>query len=216
MLKSKLLVVTVWYWASSVSVTWSLLEMHNLRAHPGSRIKICFSTGSPDDLNASVGKAKLFLCRIDIPVTAAHFLYGEPHGSWPPSAPHSVYEKSARVLGILVGGSFQPITGQLVQLLAAIIGHHFSPDASGICKQVFIPFLQGGRFSPRSTYFLSFCIILFLREWKSFELSVFLKWTATAFLKAECICHSAARNCSKSWPGTIIQQSAIIFHKESF
>lgn len=48
---------------SSVSVTWSLLEMQNLRAHSGSRIKICFSRGSPGDLNASVGKAQLFLCR---------------------------------------------------------------------------------------------------------------------------------------------------------
>lgn len=38
------------------------------------------------------------------------------------------------------------------------------------------PSLPGAGFlSLRSAYFLSLCIILFLREWKSFELSVFLK-----------------------------------------
>lgn len=78
-----------------------------------------------------------------------------------------------------------------------------SPDASGIGRQEgLLPAFEGAGFlSLRSTYFLSFCIILFLREWKSFELSVFLKWTSTASLKAGCICHSAAHNCSKSWPG---------------
>lgn len=69
-------------------------------------------------------------------------------------------------------------------------------------RRVFSHFFKGAGFlSLRSTYFLFFCIILFLREWKSFEWSVFLKWTVTASLKAEHICHSTARNCRKSWPG---------------
>lgn len=47
---------------------------------------------------------------------------------------------------MLARGSFQAVTGQLMQLLAAIIGHHCSPDDAGICRQeVLLPALQGGR-----------------------------------------------------------------------
>lgn len=140
---------------------------------------------------------------IYLSVTAAYFLYGEPHGRWPPAS-HSSYEKSTWVLGILVGGSFQPITGQLMQLLAAIIGHHSSPDVSGICTQVFNPFLQWRQVLSQKCLF-SFLLhhSIFTRMEKLWIIIFFLKWAATAFLKVECTCHSTACNCSKScrWPG---------------
>ena len=161
--------------AGWASVTQELVRNAESQASPWtSGDKTFFLTGSPGDLKAAVGKPSFSSVEIDFSVIAAYFLSGEPHGVWPPAS-HPAYEKSTSELGILVGGSFQPITGQLMQLLAAIIGNHCSPDASDICTQVFTPFLQQGRFSPRRTCFLSFCIIRFSPEWKKLWIISFSK-----------------------------------------
>lgn len=77
----------------------------------------------------------------------------EAHHLVPPSWPM----KRARDVGMLAGGSFQPITGQLMQLLAAIIGHHRSPDDAGICRQeVLLPAFQGGGLPFLKKYLFSF------------------------------------------------------------
>lgn len=81
---------------------------------------------APRCLNASVGKVSLFLGGNRLLCHSCSLSVGRTPWSWPPTASHSAYEKSTRDLGILVGGSFQPITGQLMQLLAAIIGRHCS------------------------------------------------------------------------------------------
>lgn len=156
-------------------------------------------------------KLSFSFAEIDFSVPAAHFLSGEPHGRWPPAS-HSAYEKRTTELGILVGGSFQPISGQLMQLLAAIIGHHCSTDASDICKQVFTPFLQWGRFYPWGPVFFPLASFDFHQNRKSSELSVFLKWTVTAFLKAEWLATQlliiAARAAADL--GTVIQRVLLL------
>lgn len=101
-------------------------------------------------------KPSFFFVEIGVSVTAASFLYGEPHGRWPPPS-YSTPEKSTSELGILVGGSFQPVAGQLMQLLATIIGHHGSPDASGIFKHSFYPVLSTAQVSSHK-YLFSFLL----------------------------------------------------------
>lgn len=82
--------------------------------------------------------------------------------------------KRAWGAGMLAGGTFQPVTGQLMRLLAAIIGHHCSPDASGIGRQEgLLPAIEAGFLSLRSTYFLSLCIILFYENGKALNYPFF-------------------------------------------
>lgn len=71
----------------------------------------------------------------------------------PPPTSYSAYEKSTSELGILVGGSFQPVACQLMQLLATVIGHHCSPDASGICEHSFYPVCSTAQLSSQKCLF---------------------------------------------------------------
>lgn len=68
--------------------------------------------------------------------------------------------------GVLAGGSFQPIASQLMQLLATIIGHLGSPDASGSASRFASSSLAGAAVLPEVPLFFSFASFCFYKTAK--------------------------------------------------
>lgn len=102
------------------------------------------------------------------------------------------------MLGILAGGSFQAITGQLMQLLAAIIGHRRSPHAPGICTQVSPHSVNGAGVLPEVPICFASAPFDLWQNGKALNDFVFLKRAPTAALKVERTRHAAACNCRRS------------------
>lgn len=218
LLWSRPLLITVWSLDQQFGVTRELVRNAESQAPPWlSPVKICILTRSPGDVNAGVWKAKPLLCGNTL------LSHSSLLSAW--GTPWKVASCLSRCLWKEHLNIRHPGWRQLSthhwSINAAFSGNYWTsllPACSWHLHVGLTPFLQWGRFSPRSTYFLCFCTIRFSAEWKSFEWSVFLKRAPTAFLKVECTCHSAACNCREScgWPGTAIGRSAVTFCREVY
>lgn len=203
------------WWAS---VTQELVRNAESQASPWtSGVKIFFLTGSSGDLKAAIGKAKLFLCTNRLLCHSCSLpIWRTP---W----------KVTSCLSPCLWKEHQRVRDPLWRQLST---HHWSINAAFSCnywtsllprcfwhlQTSFYPIPSTGQvFSQKDLFSFLLHHSIFTRMEKSFELSVFLKWTDTAFLKVEWLAIQppviTARAASDL--GTAIQESAITVLKES-